>query len=201
GGTVKSLLQGECPLPTLQAQRYLNDLAEAIDAIHQHPQQIVHRDIKPSNLLIHQKDGRLVVTDFGIARAMQQEKALTQRGWSLGTEHYIAPEQQRGKPEPASDVYSMGVVAYQMFTGLLPYQAVVESRAIEIPAPSTLNASLSLVADAVLLRAIAVDPAKRYNSARSFADALNDALQSLPTTTTLTKPSIIVRTIVPENPC
>jgi len=56
GGTLKSLLQGECPLPTQQAQRYLNELAEAIDAIHQHPQQIVHRDIKPSNLLIHQKD-------------------------------------------------------------------------------------------------------------------------------------------------
>ena len=108
GGTVKSLLQGESPLPIPQAQRYLNDLGEAIDAIHQHPQQIVHRDIKPSNLLIHQKDGRLVVTDFGIARAMQQEKALTQRGWSLGTQHYIAPEQVIGKAEPASDIYAMG---------------------------------------------------------------------------------------------
>src|SRR2546429_809349 len=166
GGTLKVLLKAEQPLPLALAQRYLNELADAIDAIHAHPQEIVHRDIKPSNLLIHQDDGRLMVADFGIARAMQQEKALTQRGWALGTEHYIAPEQEQGKPEPASDVYSMGVVAYQMFTGLLPYQAVVESRATEIPAPSTLNASLSLVADAVLLRAIAVDPTKRYNSAR-----------------------------------
>ncbi|MFL5666260.1 MAG: serine/threonine protein kinase, partial [Ktedonobacteraceae bacterium] len=60
GGTLKSLLKGEQPLPLLLAQRYLNDLAAAIDAVHAHPRQIVHRDIKPSNLLIHQDDGRLV---------------------------------------------------------------------------------------------------------------------------------------------
>src|SRR5438132_12972542 len=132
GGTLKSLLKAEQPLPTALAQRYLNDLAEAVDAIHAHPKQIVHRDIKPSNLLIHQDDGRLVVADFGIARAMQ-EHALTQRGWSLGTEHYVAPEQEKGNAEPASDIYSMGVIAYQMFTGLLPFQAVVRSRATELP--------------------------------------------------------------------
>src|SRR5437764_11461350 len=121
GGTLKSLLKAEQPLPTALAQRYLNELAEAIDAIHTHPQQIIHRDIKPSNLLIHQDDGRLVVPDFGIARAMQQEKALTQRGWTLGTEHYIAPEQEHGKAEPASDIYAMGVIGYQMLTALLPF--------------------------------------------------------------------------------
>src|SRR5579875_964825 len=72
GGTLKGLLKNEKPLPVEQARRYLNDLAEAIDAVHAHPQQIVHRDIKPSNLLIHQDDGRLVLADFGIARAMQR---------------------------------------------------------------------------------------------------------------------------------
>src|SRR5712691_5130044 len=85
GGTLKSLLKSEQPLPLPLAQRYLNELADAIDTIHAHPQRIVHRDIKPSNLLIHQDDGRLVVADFGIARAMQ-EQALTQRGWAMGTE-------------------------------------------------------------------------------------------------------------------
>ncbi len=84
GGTVKALLKGERPLPIAQAKQYLNDLADALEAIHAHPLQIVHRDIKPSNLLLHQDDGRLVVTDFGIARAMQHDKPLTQRGWSLG---------------------------------------------------------------------------------------------------------------------
>src|SRR5579859_4853549 len=176
GGTLKELLNTENPLPTPQAQRYLNDLADAIDAIHHHPQQIVHRDIKPSNLLIHQEDGRLVVTDFGIARAMQQEKALTQRGWRLGTEHYIAPEQEHGKAEPASDIYAMGVIGYQMLTGLLPFQAVVRNHAAELPPPSVLNPALPPTIDPVILRAINIDPVKRFGTAREFADALNTAL-------------------------
>lgn len=209
GATVKSLLENECPLPTLQAQRYLNDLAAAIDAIHQHPQQIVHRDIKPSNLLIHQKDGRLVVTDFGIARAMQQEKALTQRGWSLGTQHYIAPEQEEGKTEPASDIYAMGVVAYQMFTGLLPAQATIRSQAAELPAPSALNPSLPPTVDPIIMRAIDINPAKRYQSGHEFVNALNKALQAkniLPTpieidTTIPGNANIIIRSLIPEHPC
>lgn len=213
GGTLKAVLKAEHPLPMLQAQRYLNDLAEALDAIHAHPQQIIHRDIKPSNLLIHQDDGRLVLADFGIARAMQQEKALTQRGWSLGTEHYMAPEQEHGNPEPASDIYAMGVVAYQMFSGLLPFQAVVKSRATELPAPSKLNPTLPSSVDAVILRAIDIDPQKRFSSAGAFAKALNSALASeaptvleevediAPTLLATSDANVIVRTIIPENPC
>lgn len=207
GGTLKSLLKAEQPLPTALAQRYLNELADAIDAIHAHPQQIVHRDIKPSNLLIHQDDGRLVVADFGIARAMQKEQPLTQRGWALGTEHYIAPEQGQGKAEPASDIYSMGVVAYQMFTGLLPFQATIRNRSAGLPSPSQLNASLPSAVGAVIARAMGVEPTKRYSSGRAFAAALNDALQSPPMAVTPTKlpavgnANIIIRTIIPENPC
>jgi serine/threonine protein kinase len=164
----------------------------------------VHRDIKPSNLLIHQDDGRLVVADFGVARAMQQEKVLTQRGWSVGTEHYIAPEQEHGNPQPASDIYSMGVVAYQMFTGLLPFQAVIKGRATELPTPSTLHPALPPALDAVIFRAMDIDPAKRYSSARAFADALNDALQassSSPSITVTSNANAIVGAIIPENPC
>ena len=207
GGTLKSLLKAEKALPTALAQRYLNELADAVDAIHAHPQQIVHRDIKPSNLLIHQDDGRLVVADFGIARAMQKEHPLTQRGWALGTEHYIAPEQGQGKAEPASDIYSMGVVAYQMLTGLLPFQATIRNRSAGLPSPSQLNGSLPAAVDAVIARAMEVDPAKRYSSGRAFADALNAALKSTPMTVTPTKlpavgnANIIIRTIIPENPC
>lgn len=206
GGTLKALLKAEQPLPTELAQRYLNELAEAIDAVHAHPKQIIHRDIKPSNLLIHQDDGRLVVADFGIARVMQ-EHALTQRGWTLGTEHYIAPEQEQGKAEPASDIYAMGVVAYQMFTGLLPFQAVVRSRASELPPPSSLNAALPSGVDAMITRAMEVDPTKRYRSGGAFADAVNAALKLPLTMATPTKiplsgsANMIVRTIIPENPC
>jgi eukaryotic-like serine/threonine-protein kinase len=207
GGTLKALLKSEQPLPLPLAQRYLSELAGAIDAIHAHPQRIVHRDIKPSNLLIHQDDGRLVVTDFGIARAMQKERPLTGGGWALGTEHYTAPEQGQGNAEPASDIYSMGVVAYQMFTGLLPFQAIVRSRAAMLPPPGELNPSLPPAADAVIFRAIETDPTKRYRTARAFAGALDAALQSasisvIPTRIATTgNANVVVRTIIPENPC
>ena len=214
GGTLKVLLKAEQPLPVALAQRYLNELADAIDAIHAHPQNIVHRDIKPSNLLIHQDDGRLVIADFGIARAMQKERPLTQGGWALGTEHYTAPEQGQGKPEPASDIYSMGVVAYQMFTGLLPFQAIVRSRAAELPTPSQLNPLLPPAVDAVVLRATDAEPAKRYSTARDFAAAINKAVYESATEreheppavvstnlATIVSPNVVIRTIIPENPC
>lgn len=210
GGTLKSLLKAETPLPTAQIQAFLKDLASAIDEIHAHPQQVIHRDIKPSNLLIHQDDSRLVVTDFGIARAMQNEKPLTQRGWSLGTEHYIAPEQEYGQAQPASDIYAMGVVAYQMLTGLLPFQAVIRNQAAELPPPSRLNPTLPKAVDMVIERAMDIDPEKRFPSARAFSEALNDALVgediwSAPTIATsmvaTNSANILVRTIIPENPC
>lgn len=207
GGTLKNLLKPEKPLPLAQAQRYLHDLAEAIDAIHAHPQRIVHRDIKPSNLLIHQEDGRLVVVDFGIARAMQKERPLTQSGWALGTEHYTAPEQGQGKAEPASDIYSLGVVAYQMLTGLLPFQAIVRSRAARLPCPAELNPLLPSRVDDVILRAIDNDPFKRYSRAGAFIQALDDALQLPADGADATRiegigsANVLVRAIIPENPC
>lgn len=207
GETLKNLLKPEKPLPLAQVQRYLHDLAEAIDAIHAHPQRIVHRDIKPSNLLVHQEDGRLVVVDFGIARAMQRERPLTQSGWALGTEHYTAPEQSQGRAEPASDIYSLGVVAYQMLTGLLPFQAIVRSRAARLPCPSELNPLLPGAVDDVVLRAIDNDPGKRYPGARAFVQALDAALQVPASTSEATRiegsasANVLVRAIIPENPC
>ena len=207
GGTLKNLLKAEQPLPLNVAQRYLSELADAIDTIHAHPQHIVHRDIKPSNLLIHQDDGRLMVTDFGIARAMEKDRPLTQGGFALGTEHYTAPEQGQGKPEPASDIFSMGVVAYQMFTGLIPFQAIVRNHALGIPSPSELNPQLNAAVDAAIERAMENDPVKRFTSAREFADTINAALKVTSSTATPTmlvtsgSTNVIVRTIIPENPC
>ncbi len=210
GGTLKALLKEEQPLPVEQALRYLHDLGEAIDAVHAHPQRIVHRDIKPSNLLIHQDDGRLVLADFGIARAMEREVPLTALGWVLGTQHYVAPEQRKGYAEPASDIYAMGVVAYQMFTGLLPFQAIVRSHRSDLPPPSTLNSELNADVDRAILRALDVDPAKRFSSARAFAVAVDDAL-SLPPTIIIppqeqaggsrSAPNVLVHALIPKNPC
>ncbi len=213
GGTLKSLLKNEQPLPLALTQRYVNELASAIDAIHAHPQQIVHRDIKPSNLLIHQDDGRLVIADFGIARAMQKDHPLTQRGWVIGTEHYVAPEQEHGRALPASDIYSMGVVTYQMLTGLLPFQAVVRSHAAELPTPSQMNSAVPQAVDAVIEQAMEIEPAKRYASGKAFAAAFNNALavplseptraaEELPTIRVNARnANVLVRTIIPENPC
>lgn len=208
GGTLKDLLKAETPLPLPLILRYLRDLAAAVDAIHAHPLKVVHRDIKPSNLLVHQEDGRLVIADFGIARAMQKERPLTQSGWALGSEHYTAPEQSQGKAEPASDIYSMGVVAYQMLTGLLPFQAIVRSRAAKLPCPSELNSELSTAVDDVVLRAIDNDPRKRYASAQAFVEALDAAIQlrsngasDLTRIEGISNVNVLVRAIIPENPC
>jgi len=208
GGTLKDLLKAEKPLALPLALRYLHDLADAIDAIHAHPLKVVHRDIKPSNLLIHQEDGRLAIADFGIARAMQKERPLTQSGWALGSEHYTAPEQGQGKAEPASDIYSLGVVAYQILTGLLPFQAIVRSRAAKLPCPSELNPDLPAAADDVVFRAIDNDPLKRYTTAREFIEALDAALQlQSRSSAELTRiegvgsVNVMVRAIIPENPC
>ena len=208
GGTLKDLLKAEKPLPLALALRYLRDLSAAIDAIHAHPLKVVHRDIKPSNLLIHQEDGRLVIADFGIARAMQKERPLTQSGWALGSEHYTAPEQGHGKAEPASDIYSLGVVAYQVLTGLLPFQAIVRSRAAKLPCPSELNQELPAAADDVVFRAIDNDPLKRYASANEFMQALDAAIQLQSSSSSeltqiegLGNVNVMVRTLIPENPC
>ncbi|HEY0757026.1 MAG TPA: protein kinase [Ktedonobacteraceae bacterium] len=208
GGTLKDLLKAEKPLPLPLTLRYLHDLAEAVDAIHAHPLKVVHRDIKPSNLLIHQEDGRLVIADFGIARAMQKERPLTQSGWALGSEHYTAPEQGHGKAEPASDIYSLGVVTYQLVTGLLPFQAIVRSRAAKLPSPSELNQDLPAAADDVIFRAIDNDPLKRYATAHDFIGALETAIQlqhsssSEPTRIEgVGNVNVMVRAIIPENPC
>src|SRR3989440_8692629 len=101
----------------------------------------------------------------------------------------------------------MGVIAYQMFTGLLPFQAIVRNRGAQLPPPSELNPLLPQAADAIILRAIETDPAKRYRSAKAFADALNNTLKSAPLSVTPTmfatnnNANVMVRTIIPENPC
>ena len=124
--------------------------------------------------------------------------------------YYVAPEQEQGKAEPVSDIYSMGVVTYQMLTGLLPFQAVVKSRATEIPAPSTLNSALPPALDVVVFKAMEIEPHKRYQNAHDFATAFNDALASglpveqseLPPTVMVTSTAnVLIRTIIPENPC
>ncbi len=111
----------EAALPEAKAFEYTLQIARALEATHQAG--IVHRDLKPDNIMMR-KDGSLALTDFGIAKDLHTAASLTQQGEVLGTPSYVAPEQAQGLPVgPAADVYSLGVMLFQMLTGSKPYQA------------------------------------------------------------------------------
>lgn len=142
-------------------------IAKALE--HAHNQGIVHRDIKPHNVMIL-KDGSAKVTDFGIARIMSSQSTLTKE--ALGSVHYISPEQAKGgRVDNRSDIYSLGVVMYEMLTGRPPYDGespvAVALKHINggAPMPSTLNPNIPGGLEQIIMKAMAVDPAQRYVSA------------------------------------
>jgi serine/threonine protein kinase len=187
GGTLEDVMQQhQGPLPAATAASYFRQLAAALDYAHSHPRKILHRDVKPSNVLIHPRDGRLLLADFSIARALEAERRLTAAGLALGTPNYAAPEQMRGHPVPASDQYAAAVVLYQMLTGRLPFAGatVVEQTRQHLyeppPPPSSVNRKLPPEVDGILLHALAKDPAKRFRTVTACADALEAALALTP---------------------
>lgn len=142
-------------------------IAKALE--HAHNQGIVHRDIKPHNVMIL-KNGSAKVTDFGIARIMSSQSTLTKE--ALGSVHYISPEQAKGgRVDNRSDLYSLGVVMYEMLTGQPPYDGespvAVALKHINggAPMPSTLNPNIPGGLEQIIMKAMAVDPAQRYASA------------------------------------
>jgi serine/threonine-protein kinase len=150
-----------------------------------HAHGIVHRDLKPQNVLID-REGRLRVTDFGIARAGASE--ITQTGSVMGTAQYLSPEQAQGLAvTPSSDLYSIGVILYEALTGRVPFQgdsavAVALKQVSEQPQPpSRINPAVPPALDAVVLRALAKDPVNRFASADEFIAAL-DAAEADPAT-------------------
>jgi len=143
-----------------------------------HSEGIVHRDLKPSNILIN-SDGRVKICDFGIAHSESSE--LTKVGDVLGSLHYMSPEQLIGMPVDArSDIYSVGVIAYELLTGKKPFLgksvAVMQQVVHEPPvAPSIINTELAPQFDRVILKALAKDSERRYQTAREFSDAFMEA--------------------------
>jgi serine/threonine protein kinase len=160
-----------------EAVRLVRQVAEALEAVH--ARGLVHRDLKPGNVLID-TSGRAVLTDFGLARSDQDVEHLTADGTLIGTPAYMAPEQASltaGPVGPSTDVYSLGVVLYQMLTGRLPFEGpllkVIYSIAHESPPPlRRFREDVDSNLEGIVLKAMAGRAEERYAGARDFADAL-----------------------------
>jgi serine/threonine-protein kinase len=178
GESLRDRLNREKQLPLGDAVRIASEVASALDYAHRHG--VVHRDIKPENILLH--DGQALVADFGIALAASKASGarMTETGMSLGTPHYMSPEQAMGEREitARSDVYALGAVLYEMLTGDPPFtgstaQAIVARVVTESPRP--LQAQRHTIpphVEAAVLTALEKLPADRFASAAEFADAL-----------------------------
>jgi serine/threonine-protein kinase len=186
GKTLKELLVSRGPTPVRVAIDYTRQILSALDFAHRAG--IVHRDIKPHNVVVA-PDGRLKVTDFGIARSGSSQ--MTEAGSIIGTAQYLSPEQAQGKPvSPASDLYSVGVVLYEMLTGTVPFTGdtaleIAMKHLNTVPAPPSTKRPPGIgevphELDLVVLRALAKDPADRYETAREMDGDLARVAQGLP---------------------
>ena len=175
GGTLKERILKEAPLPPEEAARTALQVARALEAAHRRG--IVHRDIKPQNILLG-ASGEAKVADFGIARAIS-EATISGTSLVLGTVGYMSPEQAMGRRAgPRSDLYSLGVVLYEMLVGSLPYEAdtpvAVAVRHIHEPPrhPRQANPAVPEALDAITVRLLAKDPGDRYPEAAALASDL-----------------------------
>lgn len=176
GTDLRRLIQERAPLPVQQALEIARQIAAGVGAAHR--KGIVHRDIKPGNVLIT-PTGEAKVADFGIARAMTDTQHLTEPGVVWGTTAYLSPEQIRGEPAtPASDVYAIGVVLFEMLTGRTPFQGedrvAIALQHLHEPPPklSTLNPRVPPSVERLVERMLAKDPAQRFATADDVASVI-----------------------------
>ena len=159
--------------PTMQALAYAHD------------HHIIHRDLKPDNILVELKSAHPFLADFGLSKSIDKS-TMTQAGISIGTPQYMAPEQVRAQAvSPRTDVYALGVVAYEMLLGRVPFNEgspdVIAFKHIREapPPPRSLNPAFPAAVEVVILRALAKNPADRFETATAFSRAYWEALESL----------------------
>jgi eukaryotic-like serine/threonine-protein kinase len=200
GESVKQLVDRTGPLPARRVIELGLQMADALAFAHQHG--LVHRDVKPQNVLVTE-DGEAKVTDFGIARSLDVEHGVTQTGTVLGTSNYLSPEQARGQTvTPATDVYSLGVVLFELLTGEVPFPGenfvAVAMKHINEPPPSLLEKRPDVPMRLVYAveRALEKDPADRFPTMDSFAAELRACLvdaRDPDSASTFIAPSPVVR--------
>lgn len=169
-------------MPAAEIARVVRDIADALDYAHE--QGVIHRDVKPSNIMLERRTGRAILMDFGLALSVPEGTL----GDTFGSAHYIAPEQaiSSAKAVPQSDLYSLGVVVYEMVTGTVPFDDpsvmnVALKHLNEPPPPPSLhNPDLPSAVEQVILRALEKDPTRRFRTGAAFADALERALADAP---------------------
>ena len=186
GRTLKELITCSAPLAPATATAHASQALEGLAAAH--TVGIVHRDIKPQNLIVRD-DGTLKIADFGVARS-GDATVLTQHGSVIGTADYISPEQARGEiATPASDLYSLGVVLFEMLAGRLPFTGelpvAIANQHVLAPAPSLrqINPAVPDALARVVGRALSKEPARRYRSAAEMRAALDAPATDSPTAT------------------
>lgn len=176
GKTLKEIIREKAPMPYIQILNISRQICLALD--HAHSNSIIHRDIKPQNILIT-NDGIVKVADFGIARA-SSSATLTNTGSVLGSAYYISPEQARGSfTDNKTDIYSLGVVMYEMATGRVPFDGespvVIALKHIQerVTPPSELNPGIPAGLEDIIMEALEKDPAMRYASAADMIDDID----------------------------
>jgi serine/threonine-protein kinase len=185
GGNLADQIRG-VPQPARRSATLVATLADAIHSAHE--SKIVHRDLKPSNILIA-KDGTPKITDFGLARRLEGDAGLTLSGAPLGTPSYMAPEQARGDKSaigPATDVYALGAILYELLTGLSPFRADTAAGTLHLVltaepiSPAQLNPLVPRDLTTICLKCLSKEPGRRYAGARELADDLRQFLNGGP---------------------